>query len=483
MRTLSPAEGTTANSTSASTVKPDIHSSFLAALHCPYCGFQLEQTAGSHGRGAYGILTCACHQYPIVEGIPILQQVDGLDRIVEFVKGHEPERALVQALHVFRIRWAHRSRWHRALYHLNCRRLVSDPTVTFEDAAQLVRRPKAFADYLIHRYANPSFLAAIGPLMLLEHLGLEPDEGIGANHHSRLVPTAGRTPRVLDLACGAGHASFLMALLHPGLSVISADQDFVSLYLAKRFLAPEAIHVCWDVEAPSPFPEDYFDAVFCLDAFHYFKSKRAVVSELKRVATADALWLFPHLHNGMQHNPVAGIPLSPEKYLECFGFPEARLFDETEILHSLSRQRVVDLGTQSTLSQLNQARTLTFVRGGRTVWRVYDRFPLALCKDRSLLTVNPIYRGGWQGDNLELRLTWPNDSIAKECSSVTAVLRSTYQLRKADLRCLLDLGSTPDWDHVSDLISKFVLVPLPRRYQRTDLTAPWEVSRRGALAI
>jgi SAM-dependent methyltransferase len=449
-------------------------------LHCPYCGFQLEQTADlGRGRDAYGILACACHQYPIVEGIPILQQIDGLDRVVELIKGDEPRRALIQALRVFRIRWAHRSRWHRALYYLNCRRLVSDAAVTFEDAAQLVRTPKAFADYLIHRYANPSFLAAIGPLMLLEHLGLEPEEITGASG-SRFVGPARRTPRVLDLACGAGHASFLMALLHPGLSVVSADQDFVSLYLAKRFVAPEATHVCWDVEAPSPFPEDYFDAVFCLDAFHYFKSKRAVVSELKRIATADALWLFPHLHNGRQHNLVAGIPLSPEKYLECFALAEGRLFDETEILHGLSQQRVVDLRSQPPSSQLNQARTLTFVRGGRAVWRAYNRFPLAFCADTSLLTVNPIYRGLWQGDILELRLTWPNDSIRRECSSVTAVLRSTYQLNKADLRYLRDLGTTPDWDHLGDLIAKFVLVPLPRRYQRVDLTALGDVSRRVA---
>jgi SAM-dependent methyltransferase len=436
----------------------ETRASLLSMLHCPYCGSALEPDSDSERlpAGDYGILRCGCYEYPVVYGIPILQQLDGIGRVVELIRRGEDTRALLRALRIFRITWAHRSVWHQARYYLHCQRLVSNHTLTFEEAAHLVRRPKVLADYLVNRYANPNFLAAIGPLMLLEHAGVEREERIGP-------------ARVLDLACGAGHASFLMQLLHPKLAVIAADQDFVSLYLAKRFLAPDAVHVCWDVEAPSPFPSGYFDAVFCLDAFHYFKAKTAVVSELRRVATADALWLFPHLHNRLQHNLVAGTPLSPEKYLECFGFADARLFDEAEILHQLSQRRVVDFGKRSESSQLAQAKTLTFVRGGRDVWKTYDRFPSALCSDPSLLTINPIYQGTWRAGQLDLQLSWPNDTIRQECSDVTAVLPSRCSLREEDLRQIRDRTPAPDGDHLRDLVASFVLVPLPPRYRRTNL--------------
>jgi len=453
---------------------PGVSLSFLSTLHCPYCGFALGLSSANSIADAvdYGILRCACHEYPIVGGIPILQQIEGLDRVVEYIRALDSKRALLHALNVFRVRWAHRSRWHQVRYHLNCRRVVSDTTTTFEDAARLLRRPKVVADYLIHRYANPSFLAAVAPLMLLGHLERRPEQ-IGDANHRTSDRTSDPHTRVLDLACGAGHASFLMQLLYPGLSVVSADQDFVSLYLAKRFIAPDATHLCWDAHVPSPFPDHCFDAVFCLDAFHYFRSKTAVVAELKRIMRAEAFWLFPHLHNSLQHNIVAGIPLSPEQYLECFGFREARIFDEIALLLGLSQRRLVDLGTEHPLSKLNESQTLTYVRGGRDVWQLHDGFPSAFCRTRSTLLVNPIYRGRWHLDNLELELVWPNELIRNECSAAETVLPPKLQIGKSELRQLRQLSaqmSTADWDRLGDLVARFVLVPLPPHYSHNNLT-------------
>lgn len=443
--------------------------SLFSALHCPYCwsAFEIDSAAPDPAEGIYGILRCGCHDYPVVEGIPIIQHVDGLDRVVEFIRGNEPKRALLQALNVFRVRWAHRSRWHQVRYHLNCRRLVSDAALTFEDAAQLVRTPKIFADYLVHRYANPSFLAAVGTLLVLKCL--EKQNG-GLNRDGSSRATDG-TPRLLDLACGAGHSSFLIRLLYPGLSVISADQDFVSLYLARRFLAPDTTQVCWDVEVPSPFPDHWFDGVFCLDAFHYFKSKRAVASELKRILTPGALWLFPHLHNRLQHNIVAGIPLSPDAYFECFDLPDARLFDESRIFHALSERRVLDLGIACTPSQLNASPTLTLVRGSGDVWRTHDGFPGVLRSNRSNLVVNPIYRGRSSGGDVELELGWPNEVMKNECRGAEAVLPAKCRVSKADLASLGSTHSAPKPESLDELIAKFVLVPLPRQYLRDNRAA------------
>ena len=232
--------------------------SLISALHCPYCGSGFDIVSHPSSRPSanslsYGILKCACHHYPVIEGIPIIQHVDGLESITARIREGNLQRALLVAMNVFRVKWARRTRWHQLRYCLDCLKLISRTELCFEDAVNLVRQPNVFSDYLFHRYANPSFLAAIGPLHLLGTL----------TEDSTIAPLATtatfREPiRVLDLACGAGHTSFLMRLLFPELAVFSVDHDFVSLYLAKRYLAPDSTYLCLDAEVPSPFADRLF---------------------------------------------------------------------------------------------------------------------------------------------------------------------------------------------------------------------------------
>ena len=445
--------------------------SFLRALRCPYCGSRIEVCGGRRGEGAieYGWVRCACHEYPIVEGILILRQMDGLDRILDLVRRNEPRRALLQSLNVFRFRWALRSRWHQLHYHLNCRRLLSAASATFAEAAQLVRGPKVFADYLVHRFANPSFLGAIGTMLLLRGLAEKPGRWAAAlDVHAGCGAETG--PRFLDVGCGAGHSSFILQALYPGSSVISADTDFVSLYLARRYLVLKPTLVCWDAEIPSPFPDGWFDAVFCLDAFHYFGSKRVFVTELKRVLTPRGVWLFPHLHNRLQPNFVAGIPLSPEGYLECFGLPEGRLFDETQLLRDLSQARLLDLRDRREPAELNRSPALTFVSGPSELWSAHEGFPSLLCQPRLHLEVNPIYQGRRTREHLELELSWPNRLMSSECRGAESVLPARCRLALATLAEDEAEDGVARSTVVEDLVAQFVLVPLPRNYTRRRAT-------------
>jgi SAM-dependent methyltransferase/uncharacterized protein YbaR (Trm112 family) len=420
---------------------------FLDLLHCPYCGLPLrtESNGADAANVRYGLLRCACCEYPVVEGIPIVQQIDGLQRVTQHIRSGDLRLALLLALDLFRVQWAQRSRLHRLRYHWNSRRLIEQSDLHFEQAAQWVRRPDVFADYLVHRYANPSFLAAIGPLIVLAR-------------------SVGRPARVLDLACGAGHASHVMQLLDPSLEVVSADQDFVNLYLARRWLATDGLHLCIDAQVPSPFPDTTFDAVYCQDAFHYVASKKAAVEELKRVARPDALWVFPHLHNRLCHNLVAGIPLSPQDYLRCFDLRGARLFAESELLRGLVEERAIDLRSAAPVATLEAAPTLTMIRGGDEVWRRFVDFPSALCRDASALQLNPIYRVHPDGDGVRLERRWPNPVMARECAEAEAVLPALCRLDGAQWsQWQAGLGATPpSW--VEDLVARFVVVALPRRY-------------------
>jgi SAM-dependent methyltransferase len=430
----------------------------VETLHCPYCGSPLEQIhlapSSSSGSqlGEYAVWQCGCAKYPVVEGIPILQHLPGLDRVIDYVRQGELDRALLQTMNVFRVTWAHRSRWHQLRFHLDCRRLLAQSSATFEDAIELVRKPKGFGDYLFHRYANPSFLT---DMVLMPVMGAFLARRPGA--------------RVLDLACGAGHSSFLLTHWFSDAAIVSADQDFISLYLAQRFLAPTATAVCFDVEAPSPFPDGYFDAVHCLDAFHYFKAKRAILSEMRRTTKSGALWLFPHLHNALAENITAGIPLSPDGYARCFEFLDAVLFDEADL-----RQGIMADGARDWFGEvgrdLSRAASLALVGGGAAAIR--DRRPLEswLARNRRSLKVNPIYQATWNGGTLRLTRRWPNEVLHRECLEAESILPQSCDVPQAELVMLLKNDAAVSDEIVDKLLRRFVLVPLAPGYRRQDPT-------------
>lgn len=423
----------------------------LSHLHCPYCGFELELEAeGARAEKiVYGVLRCACYEYPIVEGIPILRQVEGLGRVVRFIGRGEFPAALWRTLNLFRTSWVSQNRWRKLLHNWACFQQASGNGGTFAEAARRLRKPTVLADYLVHRYANPSFLAAIGPLFLLEYAA---------------VRAPFETAKVLDLACGAGHASFLIRLLFPELSVISADADFVNLYLARRFIVPDGLQLCVDAQAPIPLPDHSCHAVYCQDAFHYFVSKKATIQELKRILGPNGLWIFPHLHNRLCHNPVPGVPMSPEGYLKCFDLANGRLFAESDLLHGLVSESGVDFSATASSAHLDRAPALTFVSGGSELWRQHRQFPAAFCKHKQYLRVNPIYCQASNGQSLELR--WPNLTMQQECRATEAILTRHCELGAAQWTRFQRGEADPAW--LANLVARFVLVPLPHGYCRSD---------------
>jgi len=91
--------------------------------------------------------------------------------------------------------------------------------------------------------------------------------------------------RVLDLGCGRGATSVFIAE-RTGARVISADlwisaterQALIERHAAQAMVTPLDV----DIRRGSPLPADYFDLIFCMDAFHYFGARRGVVAHLAR---------------------------------------------------------------------------------------------------------------------------------------------------------------------------------------------------------
>lgn len=401
----------------------------------------------------YASVKCRCYRYPVVEGILVLRQLsgvaDGDDPIVARLDAGDSRGALKAAFeHASPFppwRRGRRSRagklWGGVEATAKSARLAL--AATFHDAVYALR-PEAFAEYLYYRHANPSLLAALGLIRLVtEHAG---------------------GGRMLDLGCGAGHTSFLLSSFATTSPLVAADYDFANLYLVRRFQAARSLCICLDAERPLPFPDGWFYTIFCLDAFHYIRSKVALVRELERSAASGARWLLPHLHNAGQENPNPGTPLEQEDYLRLFSTIAPRLFDEAALLESFVRQGVVDLETEA--GPLSKARAFTLVADpSARMFRRYERVEARVLGSAVPLALNPIYERAPAGARRALERTELSPAFARECELALGYLPKHADL-DPDVIPRFERGelARDELEALEALVRSFVLVPLPPSY-------------------
>jgi SAM-dependent methyltransferase len=323
--------------------------------------------------------------------------------------------------------------------------VLLDPALTFVDAAARLRNGP-YARYLHHRFANPSMMAAIPIMLLLKEL----------------VQPGTRAVRVLEVGGGCGHASFLMKRYFPSLQIILTDADFVNLYLARRFMTPDATCLCLDAEARMPFKPMSVDAVFCMDAFHYVREKIGLVEELRRTLHADGLWMFPHLHNALAKNPTAGYPLSPRGYARAFAGVDMRLVSEESVLREFHEHLRIELPNSPENTLASSAQALTLVGGPDWLWQRHDLADLYQ-QCRPDLHLNTVYEHKADGP---FSLKWPTADLHNECRLAEDFLDPEPLIYPGLLERLRDDAlNHPDRDAVRTLIRNFALMPMPPRYR------------------
>jgi len=78
---------------------------------------------------------------------------------------------------------------------------------------------------------------------------------------------------VLDLGCGKGATSVFLAK-HYGVRVIALDlwtsTEFLNEKFAVQGYADRITAIQMDATKPLPFPEDHFDAIFCMNSFNFY---------------------------------------------------------------------------------------------------------------------------------------------------------------------------------------------------------------------
>ena len=249
--------------------------------------------------------------------------------------------------------------------------------LTYREAVTVLA-PDAEGTYFLHRFSDPTFVAAEALLRILGRAAAR----IGGPW--------------LDLCGGAGHLAH--ALADPGgpaagEGTVIADLYFRKLWLATHLAAPGADAVCCSADAPLPFTTGRFAMVVLMDAFPYIWHKRLCADEMMRVARPDGIVALPHLHSSEGENFSAGDPLSPSAYRDLFAAFEPALFSDARLLKGLLEEACVDLTDDRSPDQLRGEPSLTLVpQAARTGLRRRHGARRRRARSRAILAVNPLYR-------------------------------------------------------------------------------------------
>lgn len=315
-------------------------------LRCPDCRALLEESPSGQGvdEGQYTVLTCRCQAYPVVAGIPIIRPGRGgrtqksNAEIVSLIRKGAYQEALqavllpppppspelapawlkalpsVKGIRALKFQ-AHRRALARQRARLWANLLNPNDPLTacefmdryYEQAGETRRDVH---DYFAYRFGQPRHLVALAFASLIDQ------------------PTG----PILELTCGCGHITRGLVHKANGQLVVGMDRNFFVLYVAKHWVAPEAVYICGDLDIPLPFSDELFSAISCTDGFHYLGQKEDCMQEIRRVLQPDGLILLNVLRNAYIDYAQAGQPLSPEAYAQLAADLPHRLVSDAEVL-------------------------------------------------------------------------------------------------------------------------------------------------------
>ncbi|WP_202917820.1 methyltransferase domain-containing protein [Streptomyces taklimakanensis] len=365
-----------------------------------------------------GLLFDGERLWPVVAGIPWLRagREELRERAVRRIEEGDPDGAAVALL-------ADTDDWWDGPIPPPGRLRAALKATTLREAVVLLGLGRV-GDYFLHRWSDPTWLAVLA---------------LTAHH------PPGRRP-VLELACGTGHLLRELALRgHRDLTGI--DVVFAKLWLARRFVVPEARLVCADLTAPWPLRPHGPAYVTCHDALYFLPHKREVVDRALRYADGGAV-VLGHCHNALVPGPSAGLPLDPAGWRSLL--PGAVCYDDADLTRALldgaaPRPRpVADLAHCEALA-LADAPPPPPGQGLPSPARPVPGRPLRL---------NPLYRDGL--------LHWPSPRWRDEYGRDAAgYLPSRVVLSPALLADARAGRLTPE---VAGLARRRVLLDLPERW-------------------
>ena len=239
---------------------------------------------------------------------------------------------------------------------------------TLREAMQLLGMARV-GDYFAHRWSDPTYLAGLALLQA---------------HWPADRP-------VVEVACGAGH--FLRELSSRGLrDLVGVDVVWAKLWLAQRFVCPQARYVCADVTALPDLGVRAPAYVLCSDALYFVRDKAAAARAMRALAGEGGTVVVGHAHVADPH----GAPVPAQHYARLLGTDLA--YDDDELTRALLDARPP---RPAPVASLESSEAIALVAGDPLSPAPHD-----LGEPVGPLRLNPLYADG--------ALVWPSERYAQE---------------------------------------------------------------------
>ncbi len=360
-------------------------------LACPSCRNLLTRESD--------LLRCPCATYPVVDGIPIITDwaKNRSFTVDEVLARHLPPASGLAAKLVRKL-LPPRGR---------IRTAILNRDATFLQLAEALGRVGDL-DYFRYRFSDLSYIAS-----------------------AAVAAPLSRGP-VLDLGCGAGHLVTALAKRLPKGLVVGLDLHYSLLYLARRFLAPDALLVCADAAARLPFCDGAFEASISADVFQYLPDLTTTAAELIRVTRGPIL--LSHLWTKTR---------TPQQYLELFAARKPWLCGDRDLLDSFLRTRTLDLTRPPQAGE----ESLTLIAGlDRGVIPGADYFVTGTA-------INPIYDAREERGQVHLTRRHLSDAYDAAYRQYAEYFPETLTVTREQIA-----------ERDPELVRKFVLLDLPANY-------------------
>ncbi|HWE92045.1 MAG TPA: class I SAM-dependent methyltransferase [Pseudonocardiaceae bacterium] len=453
-------------------------------LRCPVCGdgFVFTPVAAQPlPDSVFGVLACADHRYPVIDGIPVIRdgrvsvhdhmtgraEVLGptVAELVKLVRSADPLAALVELLAfppalpfgletvpVARLpltrgpgeRASMRRR--RALVRRRLGDLTDQTAQDWLELSYLRTRNvnRELYPYFLNRFGQPRYLASLALV--------------------RALPPADRP--VLDLACGFGHLMFHLGARSQPHESVGVDRNFFQLWVARRWVAPGAAFVCADANRPLPFVAEAFSASLCTDAFHLFDDQPGCLAELQRCAVGRTV-VLDRVGNRLVEPHDGESERSPQGYVDLLGGVPHRLIGETELTDGYLAGHGPALAAPRPVAEFAEQKFLSLVSAADpTLFTDHGDFPEFPHADGPL-GINPIYRISPDGADVMLVFEFPSTWYAFENSRSLAYHAPAIRLSRNDFDALRRGQPT---ERTDELVRKFALLAMPEHYVRPPVT-------------
>ena len=426
----------------------------LKLMKCPYCGtdFEIDEVySENEERVINGCIKCECNEYPILEGILVLKNTPTKNYIINYLKNKKIEKAIALLFGNYTNDIC------RAADFIESKpfgKLFKKSLLSFVNSSSKKKYKKysdkklSFCDvlgngpsdgYFKHRFSSQTFWSLYPFIPLLRE----------------------KQGRILEVCCGAGHASFVISKYINPDELISVDGEFKSLYLAKKYFSnAEFINI--DANYQLPFKDDIFSSVFMMDAFHYVDARALLAKEFERVLDKEGMLLLLHLHNALVENVAAGKPLSPSTWKGLFDNLNVIALPEKSIVEDFILRDRLDLSKKYSQEELNSSDAISMIGGADL--DCFDGIWKDILEVKDNLIINPIYRIKEEGNRILLEREFPSEFFRKEYPLTEKYLPERSEIDKRFVNGRSVCVSDSSEIKIEDLMRKFVVINVPGKY-------------------